>query len=377
MLWEVLIESSCTGQPWPCLPKQSCPPRAAQAGHVWPDARAHVGQLGRRWCFAIVAACLASSACESAVVIGSGCKDGVCPQVSGVDNCLVRTTERAIMVGDATAGRIGDTGPLLGTVCLPTALPRDAQRLVDLRVHWVLPLAADALPGTPAHCDERSYLHHIDGAFAAEYRVRFPDHEVCDVDQVPVPAGADSTTIPTGTGFYYDDFSQDFLTSCAGRFPARTAFNDMYVPEGVLLRVISDEVLDTNGKPDTERVCRAGGDGSQLGKRCLPPLESYDSSQTVLETRSAACGGDPCLAYHLEGSVDPKCVEKLGDEPVACADAAERAKLAFCSCRCAAPEPDAELCRCAKGFACEPLVHEGDPAVVGSYCVRNEIRTAP
>jgi hypothetical protein len=107
----------------------------------------------------------------------------------------------------------------------------------------------------------------------------------------------------------------------------------------------------------------------------------------VLETRSAACGGDPCLVYHLSGSVDPNCVQdvqvscdpqtKQCELPVFCAGPEQRAKLAFCSCRCDAPEPGAELCRCGRGFGCEPLVHEGDPAVVGSYCVRNDIRVGP
>lgn len=210
---------------------------------------------------------------------------------------------------------------------------------------------------------------------------------MCDVDQVPVLAGADAGLLPTDPGFYYDDFSQEVLTRCVGSKPTRAAFNTAYPLDGVVVRLLAEEILDTNGESDPARVCRTGGDGGQLGQRCLPPLESYDISQAILETRSAACGGDPCLVYHLEGSRAEDCAQRPvqactpGDTTCVdrhpCATSEQLASHAFCSCRCDAPDPDAELCRCAKGFACVPLIHDGDPALVGSYCVRKGVTAFP
>jgi hypothetical protein len=327
----------------------------------------------------VIAAVLSAAAgCESTVSVGSACKDGVCPLSVGTDNCLARISERAVAFTGMAESDRSTPG-----ICWPSNLQRNALGFVKARVHWILPLAAQASAGTPTHCTDLPFLHAINVAWDADYR-QFYGREICDVDQLPVHDG----TVSSGEGFFYDDFSSELHGRCIAGTPGFISLKNAPPSAGVIFRFVSDEMLGANGEPDTGRVCRAVGDSSYTGKRCMPPLESYDQSQAVLETRSPACGGGPCLVYHLEGSVSASCVPKPQIHPCArdevgctppqpCASQEELAKFAFCSCRCDAPDPDAQLCPCHAGFACTPLIEDGDPALVGSYCVPKDITTGP
>jgi hypothetical protein len=297
---------------------------------------------------------------------------------------LLRTTERLVTVRDTV-----DAAHPVGNVCLPNVLQRSSRGLVNARVHWLLPPASDATKETPSRCDERPFLHPTDVAFDAEYRLDFPGYEICDVDQLPVLSGPSGLSVPTEAGFYYDDFSTQIDQMCPHAAPYGVVFSETARPPGgVIVAVAVDEMVDVNGDPDPGRICRPVADVSQVGKSCLPALEDYEQSQSVLETRSAACGGGPCLVYHLDGSVADDCVDRTATHtclasaascpaPKPCATAEDLASHASCTCRCAAPDPDAELCTCAKGFACVPVFAAGDPAIVGSYCVPETVTVQP
>jgi hypothetical protein len=342
---------------------------------LWAFTQIDGRQLLRALCAAL--GLLAVPACESTVVVASGCKDGVCPLVQGADACLLRTTTRKVVFRAPL-----ESGPVPG-ICLPNTLPRDSHGLVAARLHWVLPRAEDATLGTPVHCREVPFLSPLDLAFDAEYQAQYPGQEVCDVAQLPVETVAGELIAPTDSGFFYDDFTVERTTSC-GVNPARIAYAGFAVPPVAVLAIVStDETLR-----DVARVCRVAPSNSLVGTSCLPSVEDYDLSQSVLETQSKACGGRACLAYHLEGSLADDCVEpsvvrvcSVNDTPCVapkpCVSAETLAHNAFCSCRCDAPDGDAELCKCGSGFSCVPVFEDGDPGIVGSYCVPSSLAPPP
>ncbi len=323
---------------------------------------------------------LTSAACQSEVIVGSGCKDGVCPLATGADACIARTTERAVRV-DGDDSDVVD--PHLDRICLPQPLVRDANGLVAAHVLWVLPSASDAPSGAPSQCADRDFLRSADAVMIATYQAVYPNQVLCDMTQVPVPSASGARVVPTGAGFYYDDFSSDLNKRCAKPTIAVSFTETAAIRPGVIVLVIASEMLDANGDPRSGNVCRAVADATHVGDSCVPTLSDYDVSQSVLETRVAACGGGPCLAYHVDGHVGDDCVpgsvrtcDKTDSscppfEP--CVDRAALEKEAFCTCRCDAPDQSAELCTCADGFSCEPIFELADSSLAGSYCVRSEL----
>jgi hypothetical protein len=330
----------------------------------------------------VATALLTASACQSEVVVGSGCKDGVCPLASGADACVLRTTGREVILGSEADG-----GEPLRGICLPNALQRGSDDQVEARVLWVLPAVAGTMADAPTHCSDRSFLSAAEGVTSRYLAQQYPGREICTVEQLPVPAKKDGRVPPDGDGFYYDDFSSDLAARCSKLAPRSITFSGLAeLPFGVLVAIQTDEMLDTNGEPRGERLCRAAADSSAVGKSCEPTLSEYDVSQAVLQTRVAACGGGACLAYHLEGSLAKDCVaEPLESCQVSdtkclakpCAKPAEVAEHAFCTCRCDSPDPTAEVCKCGEGFSCVPTFEVGDPSLVGSYCVPDGIVVTP
>jgi hypothetical protein len=323
---------------------------------------------------------LTSAACHSEVLVGSGCKDGVCPLVTGADACVARITERAVRVSDDDSDSVD---PHLDRICLPHPLVRDANGIVAAHVLWVLPSASDAASGAPSQCADWDFLRSADPAMTAMYQAGFPNQVLCEMAQLPVSSASPAPVAPTGAGFFYDDFSSDLSAQCATPRIAVSFTETAAIRPGVIVYIVASEMLDANGDPSSGKVCRADADATHVGDSCVPTLSDYDVSQSVLETRVAACGGGPCLAYHVNGHVGDDCVPgsfRTCDKTDSscprfqpCVDRAALAKEAFCTCRCDAPDKSAELCTCADGFSCEPIFELADSSLAGSYCVRSEI----
>jgi hypothetical protein len=307
----------------------------------------------------LLTAALASSilACDSSVLIGSMCKDGVCPFAEGADTCVVRTTERGLQIAPATDSQVSG-------VCLPAALRRDAHGLSTVHVYWILS-PGDAV----TQCDQKPFLHPVSAFVAKSWPLIGPDAVVCEVEQLPVLVVSDARPdVPSGSGFYYDDFSVERVARCPTLQPQRIVFSaDAQPVARAHIRVREQELLDRGGDATSAAVCSAAFDEAHVGDSCVPPLEDYAITQAVLATRSAACGGGTCLAYHALGSIAQDC-----DASVAtCVSEEARALRMSCTCRCDAPEPDAELCACPSGLVCVPIATDGPLA--GSYCVPDSI----
>jgi hypothetical protein len=120
----------------------------------------------------------------------------------------------------------------------------------------------------------------------------------------------------------------------------------------------------------------------ELGKACEPssiPAEGFDEQEAYVEVNHAACGGGVCLAYRVAGDPRAACRSRPGacsasdaacSGAARCTDEAEVQKHVACSCRCDGPDSGAQYCACRDGFVCVPVLEQGDPKLVGSYCTR-------
>ena len=122
---------------------------------------------------------------------------------------------------------------------------------------------------------------------------------------------------------------------------------------------------------------------AQVGRECVPalvPEGELSDQEAYLEGDNAACGDGVCLGSGVAGDPRPECPDRPGacfaSDPACrgearCADPADVQRHVHCSCRCDAPDAQAALCACPDGFICVPVLEQGSPSVVGSYCVRN------
>ena len=143
----------------------------------------------------------------------------------------------------------------LSAVCLPRALPREADGGVSCKVVWDLPPADQAPDGTPTRCDQREYL-----APASEKPSR-NGGRTCEVRQLPLRSDADLAAVdPDHGGWYYDDFSDEVRRSCAGAFKANVAFTEFARPQAgvqVTLHCSTLQVLDAkDGGTADAAACR-------------------------------------------------------------------------------------------------------------------------
>ena len=118
-------------------------------------------------------------------------------------------------------------------------------------------------------------------------------------------------------------------------------------------------------------ACR-GGDAAlaDVGNACLPeqvPEGGFSGQDAYLERSDAECGALPCLVYRVAGDPRPGCVPT---PQMPCAAPEQVQEHVHCSCRCETPAGEGE-CVCPDGFSCVPVLDQGAPDVVGSYCVRN------
>jgi hypothetical protein len=120
----------------------------------------------------------------------------------------------------------------LGAVCLPRSLVRKSDGLVGCNVVWELPPAASAPDGTPTECNQMRFLKPVDAGSDA---VNDRGGANCKVNQLAV---SDTNTVPTGAGWYYDDFTAGVLQSCPDNQRQRVSFTSAAKPAtGVVVKL--------------------------------------------------------------------------------------------------------------------------------------------
>jgi len=134
----------------------------------------------------------------------------------------------------------------LGAVCLPRPLVRKSDGFVGCNVVWELPKAGTAPEQTPIDCNGAPFLKPVD-------KGRAPTNERggnnCKVDQLPVTTLG---TVPTGNGWFYDDFSDARKNECPKSQPQRVSFSDAAKPPtGVTVKL---ECLNETQKLSNTRL---------------------------------------------------------------------------------------------------------------------------
>jgi hypothetical protein len=179
----------------------------------------------------------------------------------------------------------------LSAVCLPRALVRRSDGLVACSVIWELPPASKAPRGTPTECPDRSYLHPVDPGHTA---VNERGGANCKVEQLPI---ADSGEIPSGAGWYYDNFSDDVRRDCSGSKKQRVAFTERAKPgTGVVVKL---ECLDATQRVELVADDLAEGYQPAIGSSCLDvELDggTLDGDEACIITRTT--GEDHSLFCH-------------------------------------------------------------------------------
>jgi len=300
----------------------------------------------------------AITACEQTSRVGSGCVDGVCPQALSREDDACRIT--------SDGSEIGVTEGQDATACLPTPLRRYETGTVQARVLYYLPANGDAA----IKCTDRPYLKPVNDELRAKHQQNNPGGELCEVNQLAViDADGGEPTVAAGDGFYYDDFSDAFGTECTGSAAGRVVLTLGAQPwEATTVIISANEAVTADGAVDPDLSCNPIRGTAPIGARCLPAQRDYSDAQTVIETRSEACGDGVCLVYHLEGDTDPSCDASASNNR--CASEEQIDARAYCTCRCNAPAGSADLCACPDEFSCVDVVDLRDD-VAGGYCVKN------
>lgn len=113
-----------------------------------------------------------------------------------------------------------------------------------------------------------------------------------------------------------------------------------------------------------------------VGATCVPevvPEGGFSASETYLETSSVQCRTRVCMVHLFEGDPRMSREDCLG-APSECDTLptdTEIEQSVYCTCRCAAPNPDVPVCDCGSGFRCEGVLDLGGDGIRGSYCVRD------
>jgi hypothetical protein len=303
---------------------------------------------------ALALSAFALAGCEETSSVGSGCANGNCPLALSRNDDACSTN---IVHANFAIQAPGDERPLNG-ICLPVPLARRDDSTVDARVYYFLP--QDAEP--PVSCTDKSFLRPVSAAIREEYADHHPGTEMCEVRQLSVTEvdGGDPI-VAAGDGFFYDDFTEASQSKCSGASAllnftaAAKAWNGLYVD------VTTTETRDAAGEVDPALVCEAIQGSEPVGTACSLTRTDIDDVEIVLETRVDACGDGICMGYHF-GS-DNVCVEP-NDGSTLCNS------RVYCTCRCDGPPGSADLCECPNGFACVDTVPTLEPALAGSYCVR-------
>jgi hypothetical protein len=170
----------------------------------------------------------------------------------------------------------------LGAVCLPRALVRKSDGKVGCNVVWELPKAGSAPELTPTSCDTARwpYLKPVEKGRAL-INERMGNN--CLVEQLPVTTLG---TIPSGDGWYYDDFSEARMNECPKSQPQRVSFSDAAKPPtGVTVKLeclnetqrLSNTRLDVReGQPEVGKSC------SKMGPDMMP---FADDKECIIELK--------------------------------------------------------------------------------------------
>ncbi|MET0391403.1 MAG: hypothetical protein ABW321_35845 [Polyangiales bacterium] len=174
----------------------------------------------------------------------------------------------------------------LGAVCLPRPLVRRSDGLVSCNVIWELPPVATASVDTPTECGDKPYLKPVDTG-----RVAINDRggANCKVDQLPIRRSGE---VPDGSGWFYDNFSDELQRTCIGNQKQRVSFSNSAKPNtGVIVKL---ECLD-----ETQRVPQTATD--------LRPSVSYqpDIGGPCLDVKVGnriVSGDDACVVTRTSGA---------------------------------------------------------------------------
>jgi len=170
----------------------------------------------------------------------------------------------------------------LSAVCLPRALVRRSDGVVSCSVVWELPPAAKAPRGTPTECSDRRYLQPVDPGRSA---INERGGANCKVAQLPI---TESGEIPSGNGWYYDNFSDEVRRDCSGSKKQRVAFTESAKPgTGVVVKL---ECLDATQRVELIADDLAPGYQPAIGSSCLDVDADVDGGAD-----SALSGDDACV----------------------------------------------------------------------------------
>jgi hypothetical protein len=176
---------------------------------------------------------------------------------------------------EAIIGLIADR---LSEVCLPRPLVRQSNDKVSCNVVWELPKVAPAGGNTPISCDERSFLEPV---AAGSPTTNAAGGNNCKVAQLPVH----NQQLPSGDGWYYDDFSADLAQTC-NRTPAqRVAFTTSAIPpSGVTVKL---ECLNETQKV-TETVPNSQPNQPEIGSECGDSVSDASAADCVVKLNDGA-----------------------------------------------------------------------------------------
>jgi hypothetical protein len=165
----------------------------------------------------------------------------------------------------------------LGPVCLPRPLVRKADGLVRCQVVWELPKAGGSNDKAPTDCSQLPYLRPVQAGRAATNKAGGNN---CEVTQLAVPGAA----VPSGSGWYYDDFSAELKTSCHSNEQQRVAFSsDAKPPTGVLVKLecLNETQVVANTRSDLDLRSVQPGIGTPCGSDVSTNPVSGDAACVV------------------------------------------------------------------------------------------------
>jgi hypothetical protein len=217
----------------------------------------------------------------------------------------------------------------LGAVCLPRPLVRRSDGLVGCNVIWELPPVDKAPVGAPTECGAMPFLKPVDDGTSA---LNDRQGANCKVDQLPVKTAG---TVPSGAGWYYDNFSQGVMSECPGVQRQRVSFTNGAKPStGVIVTLQC--LNETQRLPDTRDISTKTPQ-PEIGSPCSDVKQgtktvSGDSACVVSLNDGST---DKSMFCHPELNVCVKTCQSANDCPGAweCDDRPETlaaAKKAFC-----------------------------------------------
>jgi hypothetical protein len=169
----------------------------------------------------------------------------------------------------------------LGAVCLPRPLVRKSDGAVGCNVVWELPKAGTAPDQTPVDCTAASYLSPVDPGRAP---VNERGGKNCKVTQLPVTT---ADKIPSGDGWYYDDFTTARANECPKSQPQRVSFSDAAKPPtGVTVKLECLNETQTVAQTRTDIAANQPGIGTPCQSAGSDMVPFADDSKCIVELKN-------------------------------------------------------------------------------------------